>query len=49
MHRCGYLNALRLPIVKSGRGNPVPGTYATGTSHPVQFSWNLQFTRITFA
>jgi hypothetical protein len=30
-------------VVKSGRGNPVPGTYATGTSHPVQFSWHLKF------
>ena len=23
-------------LVKSGRANPVPGTYASGTSHPVQ-------------
>jgi len=34
-------SALRTPIVKSGRANPVLGIYATGTSHRVQFSWNL--------
>ena len=36
-----HLNALRMPIVKSGRGHPVPGTYATDASYRVQFSWKL--------
>ena len=36
-----HLSAIRSPIVKSGRANPVPGTYATGTSYRVQFSWHL--------
>ena len=38
-----HLNAARSALVKSGRANPVPGTYATDASHRVQFSWNLQF------
>gem|GEM_PF-3305157 len=35
------------PVVKSGRRDLMPGTYATGTSHPVQFSWHPDKTEMS--